>query len=271
MQKSKDYNGVKFSPEVISQAVDMFISLLNEEEKTSLHTSGLSVAFGSESWKYDSQEEFYSDCRKNCSYYTFSIRAQNYRLYIEYIGILSYTRIIVEGKERGEIQNVFEVFEANADKCKLPEPKKKDAPLPSRARIFIGHGNSSQWRDLKDYLHEKHGYDVKAYEIGARGGHTIRDILEDMLSKSSFAILVMTGEDMDEKDNLQFHQNVIHELGLFQGRIGFSRAIVLLEEDTEDFSNVHGIQQVRYGKGNIKETFGDTLATLRSQMSQEGH
>jgi predicted nucleotide-binding protein len=120
---------------------------------------------------------------------------------------------------------------------------------------------------LKDHLHEQHGYQVEAYEIGARAGHTIRDILEDMLNNSSFAILVLTGEDKDDTGELRARQNVIHELGLFQGHLGFSKAIVLLEENTQEFSNIHGIQQIRYSRNAIRETFGDVLATLRREFN----
>ena len=107
---------------------------------------------------------------------------------------------------------------------------------------------------------------MEAYEVGARAGHAIRDILEEMLSKSSFAIIVMTGEDKDDRGNMHARDNVIHELGLFQGRIGFPRAIVLLEEGTQEFSNIHGIQQIRYSRNNIKETFGEVLATLKREL-----
>jgi predicted nucleotide-binding protein len=119
---------------------------------------------------------------------------------------------------------------------------------------------------LKDHLHDQHGYPVEAYEVGARAGHTIRDILETMLAESAFAILVLTGEDEDKKGKLHPRLNVVHELGLFQGVLGFSKAIALLEDGTEEFSNIHGIQQIRYSKGNIRETFGDVLATLRREF-----
>jgi len=79
----------------------------------------------------------------------------------------------------------------------------------------------------------------------------------------------MTGEDKDAEGKLRARENVIHELGLFQGHLGFSRAIVLLEEGTEEFSNIHGIHQIRYSKGNIKETFGEVLATLRREFGQK--
>jgi predicted nucleotide-binding protein len=142
-------------------------------------------------------------------------------------------------------------------------PKKEPPDSPT---IFIGHGGSQQWRDLKDHLHEKHAFRVTAYEIGARAGHAIRDILNDMLSQSSFAILVMTGEDQTPDGGKRARQNVVHEAGLFQGRLGFSRAIVLLEEGTEEFSNIHGVDQIRFDKKRIKETFGDVVATIRREF-----
>ena len=210
---------------------------------------------------YDTDEEFFADYRKPFSnalyglgWFYFNIKASIYE---------RNTRITVRARERKQIEASFEVFERNAERCKLP-------PLPEKPKlrpiIFIGHGGSEQWRNLKDHLHEKHGYEVEAYEIGARAGHAIRDILEEMLDKTSFAILVMTGEDKTEDGSMRARQNVVHELGLFQGKLGFTKAIVLLEDGTEEFSNIHGINQIRYGQGNIKETFGEVLATLKREF-----
>ena len=147
---------------------------------------------------------------------------------------------------------------------RLPEPQKPKTPPPI---VFIGHGRDEQWRDLKDHLREKHDYRIEAYEIGARTGHPIKDILEDILSKTSFAVLVLTGEDETSEGGLRARQNVIHEAGLFQGRLGFNRAIILLEEGAEEFSNIQGIEQIRFRKTNIKETFGEVLATLRREFA----
>ncbi len=79
----------------------------------------------------------------------------------------------------------------------------------------------------------------------------------------------MTGEDETSEGGLRARQNVIHEAGLFQGHLGFNRAIVLLEEGTEEFSNIQGIEQIRFGKKNIKETFGEVLATLRREFAED--
>ena len=77
----------------------------------------------------------------------------------------------------------------------------------------------------------------------------------------------MTGEDETPDGKFRARQNVIHEIGLFQGRLGFNKAIVLLEEGTEEFSNIHGIEQIRFTKGKIKETFGETLAVLKREFT----
>ena len=95
--------------------------------------------------------------------------------------------------------------------------------------MFIGHGRSQIWRELKDHLQDLHGYKVEAYEVGARAGHVVRDILGSMLDSSSFALLVMTAEDEMADGTFQPRMNVVHELGLFQGRLGW-RGIMLLEE-----------------------------------------
>jgi hypothetical protein len=92
--------------------------------------------------------------------------------------------------------------------------------------------------------------------------------MEDMLEKSSFALLVMTAEDETSEGLMRARQNVVHEAGLFQGRLGFSRALMLLEKHLDLFSNVDGIQYLEYSKGNIKETFGDVLATLKLEFPQ---
>ena len=62
-----------------------------------------------------------------------------------------------------------------------------------------------------------------------------------MLDRALFAFLVMTGEDQHGDGTTHARENVIHEAGLFQGRLGFEKAIILLEEGCAEFSNIHGL------------------------------
>ncbi len=263
MTKGKRFDRTRFPPEVLARAREKLGSILEGKKIPFLReTRRVSFADG-ETWHHDSDDEFYSDLRRPHASAKFHVYSEHYGFEVTFH--LNRTEVDVEAPSREEISSLFEIFEEAAPGCRLPEPEKPDEE-PPRARIFIGHGRSDQWRDLKDHLHEQHGYEVEAYEIGARAGHTIRDILQQMLRRSNFALLVLTGEDETQDGRLRARPNVIHELGLFQGRLGFARAVALVEAGTDDFSNLQGVHQIRYGKGNIKETFGEILATLRREF-----
>lgn len=252
MEKSKTYKDTYFTADIVKRSLD--------ENIPEIQKSSYRLRRDNESWEFDDEREFFAEYRK--PHDTSTIRKSNREKTIT----INYTKnqdttIVVQAQSRGEIESVFEIYESCSKQSIVPNEKEVKMPT-----IFIGHGRSTEWRDLKDHLSDKHGYKIEAYETGARAGHSIRDILDDMANKSSFAILVMTGEDESKSGSLTARPNVIHEIGLFQGRLGFSRAIVLLELGTEEFSNLYGIQQLRFSKNNIKEVFGDVLATLKREF-----
>jgi hypothetical protein len=258
MTKKKRYRGVRFTTEAIRQATALF----DQKVKRSLPTEKsfyLTIEIGEEEWKHDSLDEFFADYGREPTEVHYIRRNGNAELGLLLLNGRSIVSVTADS--RSKVEAVFAVFETH-----LGTAHKLAAPDAADPIVFIGHGRSVLWRDLKDHLHEKHGYRVEAYEIGARAGHAIRDILNDMLARASFAVLVMTGDDCGTDGKLVARQNVIHEVGLFQGELGFARAIVLLEEGVEEFSNIHGIEQIRFRQSNIKETFGDVLATLRREF-----
>jgi predicted nucleotide-binding protein len=258
MEKQKNYQTTFFKPQVIKQAFHRLLGLSNEEKSYGEPTMEISNAHGS--WRFDNLEEFLSEYKPDVARAYFDHIVGKHRLIVMFWPHSS--TVTVRATSREEIETIFNIFEEQVADSKIPVPE-QPAEKPV---IFIGHGRSLLWRDLKDHLQDKHGYEVVAYEVGSRAGHTIRDILEEMLDESSCAFLVLTGEDETTDGKLLARQNVVHETGLFQGRLGFSRAIVLLEEGTEEFSNIAGIQQIRFSKGNIKETFGEVLAILRREF-----
>ena len=266
VKKTTEFLHTLFSADVLREAYQTFLHTFRQEEKDIYQS--LEVQIERVTWGHDSVEEFLADYRNLTGIAKFSVSASGTdgRLWVR-VDRGSDTCVVVEGPDRQTIETLYEVFEKHAEASMLPQPPK---PPPPRPKIFRGHGHSPLWRDLKDHLHEQHGYEVDAYEVGARAGHTIRDILESMLGKGTLAILVMSGEDATRDERLMPRLNVVHELGLFQGRLGFSKAIVLLEEGTQEFSNIHGTHQIRFTKGNIKETFGDVLATLGREFPGGG-
>jgi len=277
MRKRKDYKRIHFPAETIKEAHEMFVALSDELGDEKIEYGSLAVETGDSEWNFDSFDEFIAEYRISENGKRLSVRRSGtvdgiwkiYELDVSFVDLSPYgskTSVAIFAPTRDAIHGIFDVFEKNAKASYMPEPEKIEPPVVPV--IFIGHGHSMQWRDLKDHLTDQHGYQVEAYETGARAGHAIRDILEDMARKSSFALLILTGDDHGPDDKSRARQNVIHETGLFQGRLGFERAIVLLENGVEEFSNLDGIHQIRFSKGNIRETFGDVLATLRREFGE---
>jgi predicted nucleotide-binding protein len=132
--------------------------------------------------------------------------------------------------------------------------------------VFIGHGRSSVWRELKDFIQDRLQLPWDEFSRVPVAGVTNIARLSEMLDAAAIALLVMTGEDEQTDGKLHARMNVVHEAGLFQGRLGFTRAIVLLEEGCEEFSNIHGLGQIRFPKGNIKAAFDE----VRQVLEREG-
>jgi predicted nucleotide-binding protein len=133
------------------------------------------------------------------------------------------------------------------------------------SRVFIGHGGSPQWHELKDYVQDQLGVPVDEFNRVPTAGYSTIARLSEMLDSAAMAFLVMTAEDETPDGGYRARQNVIHEVGLFQGRLGFDKAIVMVEEGCEDFSNIHGLTQIRYPKGNISAKFHEIRAVLERE------
>ena len=132
--------------------------------------------------------------------------------------------------------------------------------------VFIGHGGSPAWKDLKDFIQDRLKLPWDEFNRVPVAGITNIARLSQMLNEAAIALLVMTAEDEQKNGKVQARMNVIHEAGLFQGRLGFSRAIIILEEGCEEFSNIQGLGQIRFPKGKIKLAFED----VRQVLEREG-
>lgn len=137
---------------------------------------------------------------------------------------------------------------------------------PAMQRVFLGHGRSQAWRELKDHLEQSLGLGHEEFEREPVAGLAIHERIDAMLDACVFAIVVMTGEDLHLDGTAHARENVIHEIGLFQGRLGWKRVIVLLEEGCAEFSNIKGLVHVPFPRGNLRAAFED----VRRALAREG-
>lgn len=132
--------------------------------------------------------------------------------------------------------------------------------------VFIGHGRSHVWRDLKDFVQDRLRLPYDEFNRVPVAGITNIARLSEMLDAAACAFVIMTAEDEQADGKVQARMNVIHEVGLFQGRLGFTKAIVLLEEGCEEFTNIQGLGQIRFPKSNISAKFEE----IRQVLEREG-
>jgi predicted nucleotide-binding protein len=132
-------------------------------------------------------------------------------------------------------------------------------------KIFIGHGRSTTWRILKDFITERLKLPYDEFNAEPVAGITNAARLSKMLDDAGFAFLVLTAEDERADGQLQARMNVIHEVGLFQGRLGFERAIVLLEDGCDEFTNIAGLGHISFPLGQINATFEEVRRVLERE------
>jgi predicted nucleotide-binding protein len=147
------------------------------------------------------------------------------------------------------------------------ERKSRRKAVDSRigTNVFIGHGRSPVWRELKDFLSDKLGLPWDEFNRIPVAGVANVVRLTEMLDAAAIAFLVMTAEDELADGLVQARMNVVHEAGLFQGRLGFNRAIVLLEDGCEAFSNIAGLGHIKFPKGQISASFEQVRAVLERE------
>lgn len=130
-------------------------------------------------------------------------------------------------------------------------------------KIFIGHGRSKLWARVQLFIKDDLGLKTLTFEDESRTSETIINILSHFLDETSFAILIMTSEDETADGKVRARQNVIHEAGLFQGRLGFDKVIILKQDNIEEFSNIAGLQYIPFSSDNIEQTFYELQRKLK--------
>ncbi len=166
-----------------------------------------------------------------------------------------------ENKEIKEIKEKLEKLEKQFQKTAT------DEKIIKCNCIFIGHGRSPLWNRINTWLKDSLKLnDVIYFESECRAGHHVGNILNEFLDKATFAIIIMTAEDETAGDEVRARQNVIHEIGLFQGKLGFNKVAILKQDTVQPFSNIDGLQYIPFTGDNIPQTFWE----LQEMLKREG-
>lgn len=133
--------------------------------------------------------------------------------------------------------------------------------------IFISHGRSTEWFKVQSYIEKDIGY--KTIELAQQPniGRTVLQKLEQESNKCRCSIIVMTGDDMMEGGELRARENVMHEIGYFQGKLGLENVVLLHEEGVNVPSNIHGLVYIPFPKDTAEATLGALTRELKVLMA----
>lgn len=127
----------------------------------------------------------------------------------------------------------------------------------SQPVVFIAHGRSLIYLEVHRYLKDELGIEAVAFETQDHTSEQVSEILNQYLDRATAAVIVMTGEEQTIDSRLLARQNVVHEAGLFQAKLGFDRVALLKEASVESFSNAQGLIYIPFDPQNITSSFYD--------------
>jgi predicted nucleotide-binding protein len=143
------------------------------------------------------------------------------------------------------VRDIDQIFEIRAN-SELEQPKSELARC-----VFITHGRSNDWRTVQPFIERDVGLSTIELAQEANMGRTIIEKLIDNAARCNSAVIVMTGDDIANEEEARVRENVMHEIGFFQGRYGRNYVILLHEEGVNIPTNLAGVAYVPFPKNGI--------------------
>ncbi len=156
------------------------------------------------------------------------------------------------------LQNIDYIMEVRVNH-RIGEKKEEEKKL---SRIFISHGRSKEWYKVQVFLEKD--LDLETLELAqeANLGRSVLQKLDEESRKCSLSIIVMTGDD-EFGDEIRARENVLHEVGFFQGKYGLRNVVLLHEEEVNIPSNIHGLVYIPFPKDTVEATFAALQKELK--------
>lgn len=164
--------------------------------------------------------------------------------------------------ERGYIEDVVRdldyVFEVRAGS----QLAVVSAPAIPR-RVFLSHGRASDWREVQPFIERDLGLNTLELAQEPNRGRSVLQKLVEESDRCGYAVIVMTGDDDFGAGSPRARENVMHEIGFFQGKYGLSKVALLHEEGTNIPTNIHGLVYIPFPKGLVSAAFGTLQRELK--------
>ena len=135
--------------------------------------------------------------------------------------------------------------------------------------VFIVHGHDElNLLRTKELLRERWALEPVVLSGQPGKGRTIIEKFEDEAQRASFAFVLLTPDDVIQKDENEYSQarpNVIFELGWFYGRLGRDRVCILFKGGTKIHSDLDGVSRIQF-----KDSVTESMAEIESELVEVG-
>jgi ActR/RegA family two-component response regulator len=186
----------------------------------------------------------------------------------------SVSTLLMTQRDQGTVSLVSEAMEIGAryffdknDTLVLDNimAKIEEIEVEKRNGIFISHGHNELLKlKLKDFVEHRLKRRPVILAEQPSAGMTVVEKLERTSNECSSAIILMSADDMLRDGGARARQNVVHELGFFQGKYGRDKVILLVEDGVELFSNISGIVYIRFDSMNFHAAFESLRLEIES-------
>lgn len=141
-----------------------------------------------------------------------------------------------------------------------PEPPRPSTPGTG---VFIAHGVDPQWEAVRRFLEQECRVPVYAL-AGDVSGANLDDAMRQHLFRCTFGVCVLATADTLPGEG-RAEQSLVHQAGVLQGRYGFRRVAMLVEQGCATFSNVAGLIRLDFEAGHVESTFWQLERMLRRE------
>ena len=133
-----------------------------------------------------------------------------------------------------------------------------------RMGIFISHGGNSEWFAVQRFLEDRFDAPVHSFESAPWGGRQIAEAISSYLDRCGLSVCVLTAEDFTRDGRKFARQNVIHEVGLFQGQHGLDSVVLLVEEGCDFVPQASVPYTIYFPHNKIHRTFYELTEIVKA-------
>jgi predicted nucleotide-binding protein len=147
------------------------------------------------------------------------------------------------------VRDIDQIFEIRAN-SELQPPVQERQP-----RVFVTHGRSGDWREVQVFVERDQGLPTIELAQEPSLGMTVIEKLIANAGRCDSAVIVMTGDDIDVNGQARARENVMHEIGFFQGSYGRDRVCLLHEDGVSIPTNLSGVVYIPFPRGAVSAGF----------------